>query len=129
MVVLLLIGGSAAAQNKTIVILAPHPDDEALCCAGVIQNALQQGNAVKIVVVTNGDSYYPGVPLGYQREAESVAGMAVLGLGEQDIIFMGYGDQSLLDLYQSTSPATVICEPRLGWCLLSPVPVRRSRAV
>jgi LmbE family N-acetylglucosaminyl deacetylase len=98
----------AAAQGKTIVILAPHPDDEALCCAGVIYSALQQGDTVKVVVVTNGDYYSPGVPLGYAREAESVAAMGVLGLTEQDVIFFGYGDQTLQGLYQSTSPTTVI---------------------
>src|SRR5215475_11308472 len=28
------------AQGKNIVVLAPHPDDETLCCAGIIYNAL-----------------------------------------------------------------------------------------
>src|SRR3974390_1002312 len=73
----------AIAQNKRIVILAPHPDDEALCCAGIVYNALQQGNSVTIVVVTNGD-YGQGVPSGLAREGETVAGMAVLGLSEQN---------------------------------------------
>ena len=105
---LLLVPGIAFAQGKNIVVLAPHPDDEALCCSGVIYNALQHGDNVNIVVVTNGDSSVVGTSLGYQREGESVAGMALLGLGEQNIIFMGYGDQSLQSLYQSTSPTTVI---------------------
>ncbi len=105
---LVLVPGKAMAQGKTIVILAPHPDDESLCCAGVIYDALRQGNSVKIVVVTNGDSFSSGTSFGYLRQAESVAGMALMGVGEQDIIFMGYGDQSLQSLYQSTSPASVI---------------------
>ena len=100
----------AVAQGKNIVILAPHPDDEALCCAGIIHNALQQGSSVTIVVVTNGD-YYQGVPLGLQREAETVSAMSLLGLSEQQIIFMGYGDEALQGLYQSSSPATVIPSP------------------
>jgi LmbE family N-acetylglucosaminyl deacetylase len=98
----------AAAQNKTVVIVAPHPDDEALCCAGIIYSALQQGDTVKVVVVTNGDDYSPGVPLGYTREAESVAAMGVLGVTEQNVIFFGYGDQTVQDLYRSTSPTTLI---------------------
>ncbi len=105
---LVLVPGEAIAQGKTIVILAPHPDDETLCCTGVIYDALQQGNTVKIVVVTNGDSYETGTSFGYLRQAESVAGMALMGVSEQNIIFMGYGDQALQSLYQSTSPATVI---------------------
>ncbi len=106
--VIFMVPQMAVAQNKTIVILAPHSDDEALCCAGVIYSALQQGDTVKVVVVTNGDYYSPGVPLGYERQAESVAAMGVLGLTEQDVIFFGYGDQTLQSLYQSTSPTTLI---------------------
>ena len=100
---------SAAGQNKSIVILAPHPDDEALCCSGVIYNALQQGNRVNIVVVTNGDS--GGTSVGFQRERETMTGMGLLGLTQQNVIFMGYGDQALQGLYQSTSPTTVIASP------------------
>jgi trimeric autotransporter adhesin len=101
---------SATGQNKNIVILAPHPDDEGLCCAGIIYNALQQGNNVTIVVVTNGD-YEGGVSTGLTREGETVSGMSVLGLSEQQIIFMGYGDEALQGLYQSTSPSTIIASP------------------
>src|SRR6516164_1207012 len=57
---LLLVPGIAFAQGKNIVVLAPHPDDEALCCSGVIYNALQHGDNVNIVVVTNGDSSVVG---------------------------------------------------------------------
>jgi len=99
----------SVAQGKNIVILAPHPDDEVLCCAGIIYNALQQGNSVTIVVVTNGD--FSGVSSGLEREGETISGMAVLGLSEQNVIFMGYGDQALQGLYRSTSPTTVITSP------------------
>ena len=94
------------AQNKTIVVFAPHPDDEALCCSGVIYAAKAAGNTVKVVVVTNGDFY--GYNTGFTREAETVSAMAALGVAEQDIIFLGYGDQTLLDLFQSASPTTII---------------------
>jgi LmbE family N-acetylglucosaminyl deacetylase len=109
MILLAVTALSSAGQNKNIVILAPHPDDEALCCSGVIYNALQQGNKVTIVVVTNGDS--GGTSVGLQRERETMAGMGLLGLSQPNIIFMGYGDQALQGLYQSTSPTTVIASP------------------
>lgn len=101
----LVFSQSAAAQTKTVVVFAPHPDDEALCCAGIISAAKAAGNTVKIVVVTNGDYY--GYSTGFTREAETVAAMATLGVSEQDIIFLGYGDQTLLDLYQSASPTAI----------------------
>lgn len=97
---------AASAQNKTILIFAPHPDDEALCCAGVINAARANGDTVKVVVVTNGDA--AGTSDGLLREGESVAAMALLGLNESDVIFFGYGDQSLKALYESASPTSVI---------------------
>ena len=98
---------SAFAQGKTIMIFAPHPDDEVLCCAGVIQAARANGDTVKVVVVTNGDAI-GGTTTGLARQAESVAAMNLLGLAESDIIFFGYGDVTLKLLFDSSSPTTVL---------------------
>jgi LmbE family N-acetylglucosaminyl deacetylase len=97
------------AQGKTIMVIAPHPDDEALCCSGIIYAAKQAGDTVKVVVVTNGDDYQSPAnqSLGYTREAETVAAMTGLGLSSQDVIFLGYGDQSLQQMLFSTSATQV----------------------
>jgi len=80
------------AQGKTIMVIAPHPDDEALCCSGVIYAAKQAGNTVVVVVVTNGDDYKSPASKtnGFTREAESVAAMGTLGLGANNGIFLSY---------------------------------------
>ncbi len=103
---LTLAASSASAQGKTILIFAPHPDDEALCCAGVISAARANGDTVKVVVVTNGDAV-GGTATGFTREAESVSAMNLLGLAESDVIFFGYGDTALKQLRDSASPTTV----------------------
>jgi LmbE family N-acetylglucosaminyl deacetylase len=95
------------AGAKTILIAAGHPDDEALLTAGVIRTALQAGDTVKVVVFTNGD-FSGGVSMGLTRQRESVAAMAVLGLSSQDLIFLGYGDGLLHDLYHAASDTTVL---------------------
>jgi LmbE family N-acetylglucosaminyl deacetylase len=97
------------AQGKTIMVIAPHPDDEALCCAGVIYAAKLAGNTVKVVVVTNGDDYQSPASQsrGFTREAETIAAMTGLGLSSQDVIFLGYGDQALQQLLFSSSPSQV----------------------
>ena len=74
---LTLAAPSASAQGKTILIVAPHPDDETLCCAGVISAALASGNTVKVVVVTNGDAV-GGTSTGLTREARD-------GLGDEPV--------------------------------------------
>ena len=94
---------------------------------------------MKVVVVTNGDYYSPGVPLGYQREAETVAAMGLLGVPEQNVIFMGYGDETLQTLYQSTSALaglhlagrskSDLCKSRPGPDLVPSISIWRSRSV
>lgn len=103
----LLLPLNAIGQNKRILVIAPHPDDEALCCSGIVYGALQAGETVNVAIVTNGDYYSPGVSLGYQREAESVNALGSLGLSSQNIIFLGYGDQTLQEIYQSSDPNAI----------------------
>jgi LmbE family N-acetylglucosaminyl deacetylase len=93
---------TSISQAGTSLVVAPHPDDEALCCSGIIFNALQRGDTVYIVVLTNGDT--KGTTVGLRREGETVAAMGLLGIPEQHIIFLGYGDGLTLALYESSNP-------------------------
>ena len=95
----------SVAAAKTIMVFGPHPDDETMIAAGRMRAALNSGASVKIVVVTNGDA--GGVSVGLMREGESVAAAQVLGLTEQDVIFLGYPDGSMLDIYNAASPTQV----------------------
>src|SRR5882762_4559245 len=105
--ILALVGLPSVAAAKTIMIFSPHPDDESLVAAGRVRAAVTAGDIVKVVVVTNGD-FSGGVQRGLQREGESVAAAQVLGLTEQDVIFLGYGDRSMLDIYNAPSPTDII---------------------
>lgn len=99
---------------KRLMIIAPHPDDETLCCGGVIQVAKSMGVEIKVVVVTNGDGQ-PLAPiafdrrfdpravdyisLGERRQAEALSALEQLGVTAQDITFLGYPDRGLLPLW------------------------------
>src|SRR6267143_677259 len=102
-----LVGGRASAKN--IMVFAPHPDDEVLMTAGIIADGISRADTVTVVVMTNGD--FRGVTVGYTREQESVAGLAYLGLTDQNIVFLGYGDGHTLDIYQSPSDTAVFTSP------------------
>jgi len=102
---LALAGLPSAAAGKTILVFAPHPDDEAIIAAGRVRAGLNRSDSVKIVVVTNGD--VSGVATGLRREGESVAAAQVLGLTENDVIFLGYPDGSMLNIYNASSPTQV----------------------
>jgi len=104
------------APPGKILVIAPHPDDETLAAAGVIARSVKKGIPVKVVVVTCGDGYpkaasaltgkrNPGAEdflrLGKTRQKEAVAAMRVLGLPEEDLIFLGYPDSALEKLWDS----------------------------
>lgn len=95
----------ALAGAKNILVIATHPDDEVLMAAGRARVALGNGDTVKIVVVTNGD--IGGVTSGLAREDQSITSAEILGFTEDDVIFMGYPDGSMMSIY-SAAPGQVI---------------------
>jgi N-acetyl-1-D-myo-inositol-2-amino-2-deoxy-alpha-D-glucopyranoside deacetylase len=104
------------SKNDNVLILAPHPDDEAIANAGIIQEALKAGSAVKVVVFTNGDFNSTSLPfiektknpagapqeflkLGEVRRSESISAMQTLGLKKDNLIFLGYPDFGTLEIF------------------------------
>jgi LmbE family N-acetylglucosaminyl deacetylase len=94
-------------RDDRILILAPHPDDETIGCAGVIQQALSAGAQVRVVYLTNGDHNQIAfivyekrltlrkgefIHMGEVRRREAIKAMALLGLSENDLVFLGYPD-------------------------------------
>jgi LmbE family N-acetylglucosaminyl deacetylase len=105
-------------QDRVLVI-APHPDDETLCCAGILQRARAHGAAIAVVWITAGDGFgfdamlvehtlWPRQAdlrqLGAQRLGEASAAAAELGVPAAQQYFLGYPDRGvtalLTDYYQ-----------------------------
>ena len=84
------------------LVVAPHPDDEALIAAGTLARAVESGQRVAVVVLTNGD--YDCVVDGLTREAESIAGLAAVGVDESNVTFLGYPDGALASLGRTPLP-------------------------
>ena len=94
-------------KDERILVLAPHPDDEALGCAGIIQQALAAGAKVRVAYLTNGDHNQLAfivyekrltfkkrefIYMGEVRRKEAIKAMKLLGIDEKDLIFLGYPD-------------------------------------
>lgn len=94
-------------SDDRILVLAPHPDDEAIGCAGIIQQALGTGAQVKVAYMTNGDHNQLAfivyerrltlrtgefIHMGEVRRAEAIQAMKLLGLNENNLVFLGYPD-------------------------------------
>jgi LmbE family N-acetylglucosaminyl deacetylase len=97
----------------SLLVVAPHPDDETLCCGGVIQRVVRAGGRVTVLWLTSGDaarmalvsmsrSLFPAPAvarkLGAQRMAEARAATARLGVRPAGQVFLGYPDGGLLEL-------------------------------
>ncbi|MGB9808481.1 MAG: PIG-L deacetylase family protein, partial [Caldanaerobacter sp.] len=102
------------SMYQRVLIIAPHPDDETLAAGGLIQDVVKFGGEVKVVVMTNGDSFKRAVVenygifdptpqdflrLGYERQKETLSALKYLGVKKENIIFLGYPDKGLAALW------------------------------
>lgn len=102
------------APEDRLLILAPHPDDETICCGGIIQQAVAQHLPVHVVFFTYGDNnewsfllyrHHPIVVpgsvrrMGLVRHDEALAAAKVLGLAPEQLTFLGYPDFSTLSIW------------------------------
>ena len=105
---------SLESFGPRILIISPHPDDEVLAAGGLIQHALAAGVNVQVVFMTSGDGYRRGVlaepgPLratpqcyvsyGEMRQNEALGVLRSLGLGTEQITFLGYPDGGMAAIW------------------------------
>src|SRR2546427_12499893 len=100
-------------SNSRLMLLAPHPDDEALACSIILQQAVHAGAATRIVYATDGDDNpWPQRVLerkwqlgatdrtrwGKLRRAEAMAALNTLGVRPAGPGFLGLQGKQLTDL-------------------------------
>jgi len=110
-------------KKDRILILAPHPDDETIGCASIIQEAVNVGAEIQVVYFTNGDHNQVAfivyekrltlrkgefIHMGEVRRREAIKAMKLLGLNEENLIFLGYPDFGTFtifrDFWQTNKP-------------------------
>lgn len=79
---------SDAFASERIMVVVPHEDDELNMAGGLIRLFARGGAEVTVLFTTNGDQDTPA----RTRFAEAIAGLAVLGVPEERVLFLGYGD-------------------------------------
>jgi LmbE family N-acetylglucosaminyl deacetylase len=103
----------AILPTDSILIVSPHPDDESLCCGGLIHTARRAGARVTIVWVTYGDGFkWSAVfadrtlrpragayrDLALLRDGEAREAAALLQVDPGSLFFLGYPDRGVLAL-------------------------------
>jgi LmbE family N-acetylglucosaminyl deacetylase len=85
--------------KKSAIVFAPHQDDETLGCGGTIFQKRQRNAEVKIVFMTDGcrshARFISEQELKAIRTEEALAAAKVLGLSEDDVIFLAFKDGQL----------------------------------
>jgi LmbE family N-acetylglucosaminyl deacetylase len=94
-------------------VVSPHPDDESLCCSGVVQRVLKAGGRVSIVWLTSGDGSELDLlvvekslfikprklrDLALRRMEESREAATILGVQQDHLYFLGYPDRGIFSI-------------------------------
>ena len=82
-------------SNKKVLLFVPHQDDDLNVFCGVLDEYLRYGSDLTIAFMTNGDCY----GLGEVRIQEALALYDYLGVPEDHVIFLGYGDSLHTEQY------------------------------
>jgi LmbE family N-acetylglucosaminyl deacetylase len=106
-------GIPAIDSHTSLLVVSPHPDDETLCCAGVIRRVVAAGGRASIVWLTSGDGSELDLllvekslrvqpakmrDLAARRMREARAAAAILGVPPDRQFFLGYPDGGLFTL-------------------------------
>ena len=128
---------AAPIAADRVLVVAPHPDDETLCCAGILQLALRAGATVGVVWITAGDSFEIDAmvaertlrpkgleleKLGARRIEEARAAADVLGVPRASQFVLGYPDRGLSALVRDAGNST----HRSGYTGASAVPYAQA---
>jgi LmbE family N-acetylglucosaminyl deacetylase len=104
---------AAFGPRDRLLVVSPHPDDESLCCAGVMQQAMRAGASVAVVWITSGDGFEVDAmvvehalrtrgrgleSLAGMRMAEARKAMTILGVLPERQYFFGYPDRGVAHL-------------------------------
>lgn len=98
--------------GRRVMLLVPHQDDEYNVLGGVMEEYVKYGSEVFVVYSTNGDYYNTAE----QRYQEAIRALDRVGVPEDHIFFLGYGDG-----WDSQDPHIYNAEPNqvvtsaVGW--------------
>ena len=88
-------GKEALFSGKRVMLIVPHEDDDLNVLGGVTEEYVRHGSEVFVVFMTNGDNHCAGEI----RIAEAIDLYRHLGIPEDHVIFLGYGDYMRTENY------------------------------
>jgi LmbE family N-acetylglucosaminyl deacetylase len=96
---------SETDMRRSAVVFSPHPDDETLGCGGTIIKKKRSDADVTIVVLTDGSRSHSALiskeELKSIRARNAFAACHVLGVEENDVIFLEFENRKLFENFQT----------------------------
>lgn len=83
-------------DNKNVMVIVPHQDDDINLVGGLIEQYLDGGSEMTVVFTTNSDRFSDFEV----RSAEAIHALTALGIKQENIYFLGFGDQWMPQEYQ-----------------------------
>lgn len=111
-------------QPVELLVVAPHSDDEAIGCTGVMMQAIARGKRVGVVVISQGDGFPKAAAVVAKKDVEkltpedflklaairqrhTIKAMGNLGIRAEDLMFLGYPDSILSEIYRAADDKPV----------------------
>ena len=93
--------------GRSAIVFSPHPDDETLGCGGTIIRKKRTGADLKIIFMADGCRSHrhliPENKLKSIRKNEALAASQKLGVEKNDVIFLEYKDNKLVENQNSAT--------------------------
>ena len=104
-------GKEALFAGKNVLLLVPHEDDDLNILCGTLDEYLHYGSEFTVAFMTNGDRF----GLGEVRIRETLDLYEYLGVPEDHVIFLGYGDTLQTPEYHIyNAPADEVIPSEIG---------------
>ena len=80
------------------LIFSPHPDDETICCGGLIARKRAKNEDIYVIFMTDGrygtknQQLFGSKELIEIRKNEAIKALRILGVPSKNLIFLGFED-------------------------------------
>lgn len=93
-----------------VLVIAPHPDDETIGCGAAIARFCAEGRKVYLLIVTDGSNSTASAvitssELSVIRRNEALNAAKVLGVSQDNVLFLCYPDNQILSHMKEVSKA------------------------
>jgi LmbE family N-acetylglucosaminyl deacetylase len=91
------------------LIFSPHPDDETICCGGLIARRRAKNEDIYVIFMTDGrygtknQQLFGSKELIEIRKNEAIKALRILGVPSKNLIFLGFEDSKLISYVNTAS--------------------------